>query len=129
MKSRRAFTLVELMIVIAIIGILASVAGSSFLTYSRRSKTSEAPALLKTLTESSVSFFIRPRYDGNGDQIPPCYLLAESAPSGSPGTVKRRFLGNENLNAIFFRSIGDVYYAYGVLLCIHLQLLMLMETL
>lgn len=39
--NRNAFTLIELMIVLVIIGIIAAVAIPAYLTYVRRSKTSE----------------------------------------------------------------------------------------
>jgi len=56
---RRAggFTLIELMIVVAIIGILAAVAIPAFMKYIRRSKTTEASMNVRKLFDSSVSYY------------------------------------------------------------------------
>ncbi len=54
LKSQGGFTLIELMIVIAIIGVLASIAIPNYISYRRRAMVARAQADLKTI-EKAVS--------------------------------------------------------------------------
>lgn len=57
MHDKKGFTLIELMIVVAIIGILAAIAIPNFLKYQAKSKQSEAKTNLKGVFTSEASYF------------------------------------------------------------------------
>ena len=65
--KRRGFTLIELMIVVAIIGILAALAIPNFIRFQARSKQSEAKANLKSLFTAQRSWY--QEHDGYDQMI------------------------------------------------------------
>ena len=96
MKKRAAkgFTLIELMIVVAIIGILASVAIPAFMKYIRRSKTTEASMNIRKLYDSSVAYYESEHAKSDGSilqrQFPKgatvgVWTPAQGTCAGSPG--------------------------------------------
>ena len=68
-KGRKGFTLIELMIVVAIIGILAAIAIPNFLRFQAKSKQSEAKTNLGGIFTAEVSYFGEHNFFGNFAQI------------------------------------------------------------
>jgi len=57
LRSRKGFTLIELMIVVAIIGILAAIAIPNFLRFQARSRTTEAKTNLGAIFTAEISYY------------------------------------------------------------------------
>ena len=106
MKNQKGFTLIELMIVVAIIGILAAIAIPNFLKYQLKAKTAEAKTNLgsvRTLQES---------YRAEKDT----YLLCTSSPgtaTAAKGTPTA-WADQGGFATIGFEPKGKVRYDYAV---------------
>jgi prepilin-type N-terminal cleavage/methylation domain-containing protein len=71
-RRRRAagFSLVELMIVVAIVGVLASIAVPAFGRYIRRARTAEAAGHLNKMWAGAVAYYLNDHTTAEGKPLP-----------------------------------------------------------
>jgi prepilin-type N-terminal cleavage/methylation domain-containing protein len=62
----RGFTLIEVMLVVAMIGILCSIAGVAWMRYVKKSRTTEAVGHLQKMWAGSIAYFEADHADHNG---------------------------------------------------------------
>lgn len=127
-RKQEGFTLIELMIVVAIIGILAAIAIPNFLQYQMKSRQSEAKTNLQAIKTSEVSFQgERGCYIGVAVEVgqPAAAAGTKTAPwpwgVGQPATVPAAAgwcVAGGTFAGVFtdigFRATGNVNYVYGV---------------
>lgn len=103
---RHGFTLIELMIVVAIIGILASVAVPAYRSYQLKSKRAEAYSNLSGLVKIEKAYYTE--YDA--------YTGTSTAYPGSLGPDKRVWtsVADDAFATLGWSPDGAIYYDYGV---------------
>lgn len=127
-KKQSGFTLIELMIVVAIIGVLAAIAIPAFINYVKRSKTSEAPANLKALFTGAASLYTSENTStrtiaavgATGTNVSMCITYSAATPN-TPGSQKVQVDWNAfavanraAFDAINFQLSDPVYYRYRI---------------
>ena len=116
LKNRKGFTLIELMIVVAILGILAAVAIPAFLKYIKRSKTSEATMNVRKIYDGSVTYFASEHVDTTGDilsaQFPTAAGMKPAALIGATKTEIHNWDAVETWEALQFSIADPFLFAY-----------------
>ena len=108
LKRSKGFTLIELMIVVAIIGILAAIAIPNFLRFQLKAKSSEGKVNIAAIRTAEVAY----------QSEFATYVAAAASPSGVP-TNKVDFTDTDasttgaGFNTIGWSPEGKVYFSYA----------------
>jgi type IV pilus assembly protein PilA len=105
-KSKKGFTLIELMIVVAIIGILAAIAIPNFVRFQLKAKTSEGKVNLAAIRTAEEAYFSE-----FGSYVP-----AAVTPTTNGGTTKQAFTeaAGGGFGIIGWAPEGQVFFNYEV---------------
>jgi type IV pilus assembly protein PilA len=130
-RAQRAFSLIELMVTVAIIGVLAAVAIPAFVKYQRKAKTAEARIMLRKIYDGAYQYFFDDKYSGvtNMQPIPKQFPTYTNAANWTASPTSCAMGGNEEKSqpnqalwaadphwmALHFEMVDPHYYAYQYL--------------
>ena len=105
MNEQNGFTLIELMIVVAIIGILASIAIPNFLSMQLRAKRSEVPTNMAAIRTAEQAYFHE--YDSYT-------TVADNPGKAVVSTHQQSWLNPKDWDLLGFKPDGKVRGSYAV---------------
>jgi type IV pilus assembly protein PilA len=125
LSKKEGFTLIELMIVVAIIGILAAIAIPAFVNYVKRSNTSEAGANLKSLFQGAAAYYEQENWQqgivaAGGSAAASTHCVVPSAAPAAPWTADdEKYVVNwasqaAAYTALNFAPADPLYFEYHI---------------
>ncbi|MFN7146417.1 MAG: prepilin-type N-terminal cleavage/methylation domain-containing protein, partial [Myxococcota bacterium] len=103
-RFSKGFSLVELMIVVAIIGILAAIAIPNFIAMQHKAKRSEVPGNVDGIKTAESAYDAA--FDG--------YVSAAVAPDATPGKALRNWNNPTDFGQLGWKPDGQVRGSYAV---------------
>jgi type IV pilus assembly protein PilA len=115
-RSTTAFTLIELMVVVCILGVLASIAIPSLQAYARRAKTSEAVQNLGVLYGAASSLYEAERVTRGvtATTVTACVAGPTALNPSVPSMAKQKFTSTGGFKQLGFTLADYVYFGYGI---------------
>ena len=113
LRGSKGFTLIELMIVVAIIGILAAIAIPNFIQYQMRSRTSEAKTNLSAIKTANLAFQAENRcYWSSTNNVPAAVpnngALVAWPPAEAATTAALKCFDNAGAPTVATGFFGDI---------------------
>jgi type IV pilus assembly protein PilA len=102
-RRGRGFTLVEILIVVALIGVLSAIAIPKFLRFQLRAKAGEASTNLAAIAIAEEAFFAEKGYYAS---------VASPVPATIPGRIRVVWGGNADFDELGWIPEGSVYFQY-----------------
>lgn len=98
------FTLIELMVVVAVVGILVTLAVSAFLSYVYRARSAEAALNLRAI------YILEKTHAVARDT----FLAAADSPDSKPTTGRRAWYDQGGFSDLGWAPEGEVYFTYTI---------------
>ena len=118
-RKTGGFTLIELMIVIAVIGILAAIAIPSYVSSIRRARSSEATQSISGLYQLSVAYYSRTFPEGRSVDVETfsnCVVESEGPVPGPPSSARNvvDWSAHPAFEALGFATSAPIAYSYEI---------------
>jgi prepilin-type N-terminal cleavage/methylation domain-containing protein len=132
--ANAGLSLIELMVTVAIIGVLASTAIPAFIKYTRKAKSAEARQNVRKMYDGARAYYLEPRYSGVTNmqpmiaEYPHLNFVGSFGPfadpdcCAQPGGFKEKcepqpvWWENPIFRSLLFAMPDPHYYAYGVMI-------------